>query len=183
MNTTTEYSREQSIQALRYIGNRGVIYLASPYNHPFGHIMEQRFEAALHATAYLMEQGYVVYSPIVHNHPLAKLIETTTPPDSVQAERKRRGWNYWRTFDVRMLARCNALFILQLDGWENSVGLTEETNMALQAQLPTYTLLPPYHLDSDQTSYKLAYGAPYSHSTEIPITFELTPEPQPGVYY
>src|SRR6516225_6948685 len=51
--------------------NRGFAYLASPYSHPLTEVVNKRYDAALHATAYLLKHHVWVYSPIVHCHELA----------------------------------------------------------------------------------------------------------------
>src|SRR3954470_8339054 len=44
--------------------NRKIIYLACPYTDGDPRLREQRFEAATDAAAFLIRQGYIVYSPI-----------------------------------------------------------------------------------------------------------------------
>lgn len=47
-----------------------MIYLASPYSDPDPAVREQRYEAACAATVAMLRAGHVVFSPIVHSHPL-----------------------------------------------------------------------------------------------------------------
>ena len=87
-----------------------IIYLAAPYSHQDPAVMEARFQAANHAAAALMRQGYLVFSPISHTHPIAVLGGLP------------RDWDYWDRFDRAMLATCSRLVVLMLDGWRVSPG-------------------------------------------------------------
>ena len=92
-----------------------MIFLASPYGHPDPHVREARYRAAALATADLIRQGRVVYSPVVYSHPLAR--DFRLPDD----------FAFWRDHSLGMLAAAQRLIVLQLDGWEESKGVTEET--------------------------------------------------------
>lgn len=54
-------------------GSDELIYLASPYNHPDEKVRIERFKEIVKISARLMKRGWIVYSPIVHNHPIAAL--------------------------------------------------------------------------------------------------------------
>jgi hypothetical protein len=99
------------------------IYLASPYSHPDPGIREQRFEAACLATAELVRRGTVVFSPIVHGHPLVRFGLPTT-------------WEYWSRFDHEYLRRCDRMIVLMLDSWQDSRGVQAEISLARELGLP-----------------------------------------------
>lgn len=103
-----------------------LIYLASPYNHAYMKMRQLRFEMARDVIAILMNQGKVIYSPIVHNHPIA--IAHDLPRD----------FNYWSKFDFVMLSKCDALYVLCIEGWQQSVGVTAEIKQANELGLPIY---------------------------------------------
>jgi hypothetical protein len=90
-----------------------LLYLCSPYTSPDPAIRQARFEAACLATAELMHSGRHVYSPIVASHPLCK---HGLPVD----------WQFWREFDLRLLAMCDEVVVLKLDGWQRSIGIHAE---------------------------------------------------------
>jgi hypothetical protein len=94
-----------------------VIYLASPYSHPDPLFREARFQAACHATAQLIRAGHSVFSPIVHGHPLARF---GLPTD----------WAFWQRFDEEHVKRCDALLVLQIEGWRESEGVQAEIALA-----------------------------------------------------
>jgi hypothetical protein len=100
-----------------------VIYLASPYSHQQAQIREQRYRDACQATAALLRAGQNVFSPIVHGHPLTAY---GLPTD----------WQYWEAFDRELISCCNELYVLTIDGWQESVGVTAETMIATELDRP-----------------------------------------------
>ena len=107
------------------------IYLASPYSHPDEPVMCRRFGTACRAAAALMGRGYVVFSPIAHTHPIAELGYLP------------RGWEFWRRFDEFFLAACDELWVLNDPGWDRSVGVTAEIQIAGRLGKPTKLFSPP----------------------------------------
>jgi nucleoside 2-deoxyribosyltransferase len=106
-----------------------VIYLASPYSHPDPAVREERFRAACRATAALLRAGEVVFSPIVHSHPLVAFELPTA-------------WSFWERIDRAFLERCDEVVALMLDGWEESVGVREEIAIARALAKPVRFLDP-----------------------------------------
>lgn len=100
------------------------MYLASPYSHADPAVVEQRFEAVCRAAGRFMAQGYLVYSPIAHTHPIA--VRGALPTD----------WTYWERYDRHMIAACDTLGVLMLDGWEESRGVTAELAIAAELNKP-----------------------------------------------
>ncbi|HOD81766.1 MAG TPA: DUF1937 family protein, partial [Phycisphaerae bacterium] len=49
----------------------GMVYLCSPYSHNDPAVRQWRFDAACRATAAMLKAGLMVFSPIVHSHPVA----------------------------------------------------------------------------------------------------------------
>lgn len=103
-----------------------MIYLASPYSHPSSFEREKRFRAVCHAAATLFGRGIHVFSPIVHSHPLAILPGHDLPGD----------WAFWRSFDERMIGMCDELWVLKIDGWMDSVGVSAEIQIAAEMDKP-----------------------------------------------
>lgn len=93
---------------------KNMIYLASPYSHPDEAVMEARYDEAMSATAFLMNQGIVIFSPIVHCHQLK--LRFNLPGDH----------NFWLTYDESILRHCFAMWILCIDGWNESKGIASE---------------------------------------------------------
>jgi hypothetical protein len=106
-----------------------MIYLASPYSHPDPAVREERFRAACRATAALLHAGEVVFSPIVHSHPLVAFAMPTA-------------WSFWERIDRAHLERCDEVAVLMLDGWEESIGVREELRLARELGKPARFLDP-----------------------------------------
>ena len=70
-----------------------------------------------------MAQGCYVYSPIVHCHEIAA--KYALPTD----------FSYWKGYNIDMIRRCDAFYILTIPGWEESKGVTGELTFAQSAGL------------------------------------------------
>lgn len=101
-----------------------MIYLASPYSHPDPEIREARYLKTVAETARLASLRHVVYSPIVHWHVVAKY--HTLPYEA----------SFWEHQNRSMLKLATTLYILTLDGWEESTGVTQELIWAKQLSIP-----------------------------------------------
>ena len=106
-----------------------MIYLASPYSHDDPSVRELRFQAACRATAELINQGHVVFSPIVYGHPLTK--------HGVATE-----WTAWESFARKQIAIADEMLVLCVDGWEDSAGIREEIYLAEISNTPIDSLSP-----------------------------------------
>jgi nucleoside 2-deoxyribosyltransferase len=106
-----------------------VIYLASPYTDPDPAVRTQRFNATCAVAALLMRDGHMVFSPVVHGHPLTR---HGLPGD----------WSYWKPHARWHLARCDEIVVLMLEGWEESVGLCAEVEMATALGKPVWYRVP-----------------------------------------
>jgi nucleoside 2-deoxyribosyltransferase len=100
------------------------IYLACPYSHPDPLVMQQRFVKVTQMAGKLMEQGFIVFSPISHSHPIASLGNLP------------RDWAFWWEQDRAWLDACDELYILTLDGWRESVGIKDEIARAMALDMP-----------------------------------------------
>lgn len=92
-----------------------LVYLAAPYSHPDPAVREARFREINRAAGELMAAGTLVYSPISHTHPI---LEVCGLPKG------------WEAYDRAMLSRCSRVIVLQLEGWEASVGVAAEIRIA-----------------------------------------------------
>lgn len=101
-----------------------MIYLASPYTHPQPHIMQSRYVQTVHAVANLIAQGIHIYSPIVHFHMVAMMRDL--PKD----------FSFWMDLSYKMIDRADSVAVLKLEGWEQSIGILQETEYAVRKGLP-----------------------------------------------
>jgi len=102
------------------------IYLASPYTHPDKSVMEDRYNAALRAVVKLLKGRQWVYSPIIHCHPLAVAYDLP------------RSHLFWLDYNRAMLAEASEMRVLMLEGWQESLGVGAEIEMATELAIPFF---------------------------------------------
>lgn len=93
--------------------NNGYFYFASPYSKRPD--LETAFDAACRVAVRLMSDGWPIYSPIVHMHPIAKYIYHD-PRDS----------SFWVNLCAPMMIGAKGLIVAKLPGWEDSAGIAAE---------------------------------------------------------
>lgn len=93
---------------------RGIIFLASPYSHPNPIVQRQRFQDVCRVAGALIRKGHIIYSPIAHSHPIATFARLETDAAS------------WKRANDAFLAVSSELWVLELDGWEDSEGVANE---------------------------------------------------------
>lgn len=95
------------------------IYLAIPYSG----MEESSFQQANEATVELLKNGYNVFSPITHSHPLTRFNLPGT-------------WDFWSKIDYQFLDWCDKVVVLiPKEGWEKvetSKGCSAEVDYALK---------------------------------------------------
>ena len=91
------------------------IYLATPYSHSDPAVRQARFEAVTKAAGELIAQGHHVFSPITHSHPIA-LACPDTPTDH----------EFWWKFNKAWIDWCDEVWILIIDGCDESLGANKE---------------------------------------------------------
>jgi len=101
-----------------------MIYIASPYSHDDNAVMERRFDEVCRITGRLMAQGFIVFSPIAHTHPIA--VRSALP----------RGWDYWRKFDNEFIRGSEKVIVAMMDGWKESKGVQAEISIAKELGIP-----------------------------------------------
>lgn len=96
---------------------KDLVYLASPYSTPSveGNYLEDRYQEALRAVQWLINEGHCVWSPIVQNHHLnmGKVL-----------------FHFWVDYNEAFIARCQHFFVLMLPGWYESNGTTDDIRLA-----------------------------------------------------
>lgn len=128
-------------------------YLAAPYSHPDPAVRAWRFEQTTHVAAVLLGRGQLVLSPLSHSHPLA---QCGLPED----------WPFWERLDRRLLECCDALAVLQLDGWRESQGVQAEIDLAIDMDLPI-RYLPPEMISNASGGDTNISVRPLSQETSI----------------
>jgi len=101
-----------------------LVYLAVPYSHSDAAIRQMRFHVVNKVAADLINKGLHIFSPISHSHPLS--IDGDLP----------KGFDFWMEFDRSFLECCNKLIVLKLDGWDKSLGVKGEIEIATELGIP-----------------------------------------------
>jgi len=95
------------------------IYLACPYSHKDPAARAMRGEIVNIKAANLMMQGHLVFSPLSHSHSISAHC-SVDPCDH----------DFWLRQDLWILAICDEMHILCLDGWRESKGIKTEIEFA-----------------------------------------------------
>lgn len=101
-----------------------LIYLASPYSSEDKSLEAERFQTVCRCAAWLMRQGYFIFSPIAHSHPIA--INGNMPTD----------FEFWKNYDHALIDACSEVWVVQMDGWDKSKGVAAEIEHAKQTGKP-----------------------------------------------
>ena len=95
-----------------------MIYLACPYSSKDPAIVAYRVKRASEYVASKLEEREVLISPVVYGHNI------------VQETSLRSDWDFWSVFCIDILRRCEKLYVLMLEGWEESEGVKGEIELA-----------------------------------------------------
>ena len=96
------------------------IFLASPYSSVDPAQVEYRVKQINKAAAQLMHEGHIVFSPISHSHYIA------------MQEDLPKTFEWWIKQNHAFIEWADSVCVLLLDGWENSVGVMDEIDFALE---------------------------------------------------
>jgi len=107
-----------------------MIYLASPYSHPSAEVVFDRLAKTEQALGALLLNREHVYSPIIHFHNVATNYQLPTDAE------------YWRELNESMIRRMNSVYVLQIEGWIESRGVTMEIEFANSIDLPLFYIHP-----------------------------------------
>lgn len=103
------------------------IYLGCPYTSPDTELQQTRVEVASIVAAELAVSNHAVFSPITHGHSMAQHLPGGTATSTHQ---------FWMGQCLPILAAADELWVLPLDGWEQSRGLEEELVFAQDHGIP-----------------------------------------------
>lgn len=101
-----------------------IVYLAIPYSHPDKQVRHRRFEIANEVAADLMSKGEMVFSPISHSHVIAVKNDLPT------------SWDYWQEHCKSFVSVSSKLYVITVDGWEESTGVQAEIELAKELNIP-----------------------------------------------
>ena len=114
----------------RQLSGSPLIYLAAPFSHTDPEVSRRRLEEVNRYAVLLLSRGSLAFSPLSHGAPL----DSPDIPDSV-----------WYELGLRIMEGCDELWLLALDGWEDSEGVRMELDHASQLDIPVYVVNPDTH--------------------------------------
>ena len=109
-----------------------MIYLAIPYTGN----EEYAFRLSTIIAAELSLRREVVYSPITHSHPMTQFRDM--PGD----------WDFWGEMDRQFISRSYRMYVIQADGWKQSIGVQAEIEIADRYHVPVEYLSVDSYIDS-----------------------------------
>lgn len=121
-----------------------LIYLASPYSSERTDVIENRVRKVQGATAKLIEQGNLIFSPIVHSHPICDLVHFS-PINTAEA------MTGWTQYDHDFIDNCAEVWVLMIDGYDTSRGVSDEIAYAYANNIPVRFVSYPELVVSAQT--------------------------------
>ena len=111
-----------------------IVYLAAPYTHSDPTVREARYESACRAAAELTRQGKTLIAPTVFGHHVCRY---GLPIH----------WNFWQHRDLQLLGLCDEVVVLEIEGWQRSIGVQAEI-VAARAMGKPVTFMDPVELQS-----------------------------------
>ena len=106
------------------------IYLAIPYSHKDPRVMEYRFNVSNLVSAFLMRDGYRVFSPISMSHP----IHVEGKAYDVHLSEK---FDFWKELDFSIIKKwADEVFVINIKGTEESIGVQSEIEYGQKLDKP-----------------------------------------------
>lgn len=131
------------------------IYLAAPYSHPNPAVCLFRIKAVNRMAAKLLKEGHEVFSPLSMGHAICSTCELPTD------------FSFWRATCLSMIEHwATHVYVLDLEGWKESVGVHEE--MALAEKLGLVCEVKEVR-KSDHAKYKIRHRHEFIKSEEHKI--------------
>ena len=85
----------------------------------------ERFETIAKVAAKLCNAGHLLFCPITHTHP-------------INEAGVRSDWEFWAKYDKIVMDHCQELWIADMPGWKESVGVTAEIKYMRDQKKPVY---------------------------------------------
>ncbi len=102
-----------------------IVYLAGPYSHPESSIRMDRYNKLTEVSARLMDHGYFNFSPITHSHHQQAYMNNNSTT-----------FAFWKDNDLAFISRLDAVYVLLIPGWRESLGVTAEIAFAEANGIP-----------------------------------------------
>ena len=108
------------------------VYIASPFSHKYKRVMKEREQEINRVIAELTyKYGYSFFGPITQSAPLERIIPALGG-----------SFSQWKNIDLTWVKACEELWVVMLDGWDISIGVTEEISYAQELGKPIRYINP-----------------------------------------
>ena len=94
-------------------------YLASPYSHKSEVVRQLRKLVVDAVGSKLVEKGIHIFGPVTESACYSRMNPKIDG-----------AWAYWKDHDLWMLDKCDAMLVLTINGWGQSVGVNAEIEYA-----------------------------------------------------
>lgn len=109
-----------------------MVFVSGPYSHPDNSIKQTRVNLIANACLNFMEKGQVAISPLTFGLSLIEKTGKQLPDDYV----------FWGKFCEEFVRACHTIYILDIDGWQESSGVRGEIEEAKKNNIPVYLINP-----------------------------------------
>lgn len=104
--------------------DKPLLYIACPYSSTDLLIQKERFKKVSKFAGKLVQAGNLVYSPISHSAPMA------------WENKMGAKFSDWELLDFFYIDRADIVIVYMLEGWEESVGIAQELERAIENGKP-----------------------------------------------
>lgn len=108
-----------------------MVYLSSPYSNPDDAIREQNYKTVSLIAAQMVYNGELAFSPISYGHNLSEFKEMPA-----------NNWSFWYNFCIGFLLKSDKLIVVKMNGWDRSVGVAGEIEVAIKNNIPIEYMEP-----------------------------------------
>jgi hypothetical protein len=121
-----------------------MIFVAVPYSNPDKSIEDRRYEILNEYLSYLFSNGLHAIAPVAIGHPLTKGNVWPLPGD----------YEFWREYSRKLVAMCDEVHVLALDGCLQSIGVKDETYYAhFDLKIPVKYIEPTRYRNDEITGF------------------------------
>lgn len=142
-------TKEAHTQSTNEAKSPGYFYISNPYNGT-NEQREHRAQIAAQTCGKLLRMGVHGWSPIVHNHAMMRAFDQFT------LEERR---TLILDFDFSLLCASKGMIVLELEGWDQSYGVSAEIKFCEEMGLPI-KYLRPADLDSGKDLHEILRDTP-----------------------
>lgn len=109
-----------------------MIVVSGPYSHSNPDIKQIRVKAIADACVKLFQNGEMCSSPLLAGLSFIEKSSHKMPDD----------YAFWQKFCRSYVEKGHKLYVLDLDGWQESSGVKDEIDCAIKNTIPVYLVEP-----------------------------------------